>query len=110
MIFDRFIFYSILALLALTPLPYGAVETWSASLWEISVFAVTLIWAAQAAIEGRLKMAANPLALPLIALLGMAIVQILPLISGGERITISYNPYVTTQAAIKILASVCFFL
>ncbi|HKE03276.1 MAG TPA: O-antigen ligase family protein, partial [Blastocatellia bacterium] len=110
MIFEKFIFYALLALLALTPLPYGAVEVWSTALWEICVFAVTLIWAAQAAIEGRLKIATNPLALPLIALLGVAVVQILPMASGGERRTISYDAYVTSQAAIKIFASICFFL
>lgn len=99
-----------MALLVLTPLPYGAVETWSIALWEICVFGVTFLWAAQAAFEGRLKIAANPLALPLIALLVVAIVQILPTVSGGGRQTISYDAYATSQAAIKIFASICFFL
>jgi hypothetical protein len=35
MIFDKIIFYALLLLLALTPLPYGAVEVWSTALWEI---------------------------------------------------------------------------
>lgn len=109
-ILEKVIFYALLLLLALTPLPYGAVETWSTALWEICVFAVTLMWAAQSAIEGRLKIAANPLALPMIALLIVAIVQILPMASGGDRQTISYDAYVTSQAAIKIFASICFFL
>jgi O-antigen ligase len=109
-ILEKVIFYALLALLALTPLPYGAVETWSIALWEIFVFAVTLLWAAQAAFEGRLKIAANPLAAPLIALLVVAIVQILPIPSGGGRQTISYDSYVTSLAAIKIFASICFFL
>lgn len=108
--FRKVIFYALLLLLALTPLPYGAVETWSTALWEICVFAVTLMWAAQSAIEGRLKIAANPLALPMIALLIVAIVQILPMASGGDRQTISYDAYVTSQVAIKIFASICFFL
>jgi O-antigen ligase len=109
-ILEKVIFYALLALLALTPLPYGAVETWSIALWEMLVFGVTLLWAAQAAFDGRLKIATNPLALPLIALLIVAIVQILPMTSGGERQTISYDSYVTSQAAIKIFASICFFL
>lgn len=109
-ILEKAIFYALLALLVLTPLPYGAVETWSIALWEIYVFAVTLVWAAHAAIEGRLKIAANPLAAPMIALLVVAIVQILPMASGGERQTISYEAYATSQVAIKIFASICFFL
>lgn len=109
-ILEKIIFYALLSLLALTPLPYGAVESWSTGLWEISVFAITLLWIAQAAIEGRLKIAGATLALPMIALLGVAVVQILPVNSGGGRQTISYDAYVTSQAAVKIFASTCFFL
>ncbi len=110
MIFDKLIFYGLLALLALAPLPYGAVESWSIALWEILVFALVLMWGAQGAIEGRLKISTNPLALPMIALAGVAIVQILPMASGGERQTISYDAYTTSLVAIKIFASLCFFL
>jgi O-antigen ligase len=106
---EKAIFYALLALLALTPLPYGAVEAWSTALWEVCVFAVVLMWGVLAVKEGRLKLAANPLALPMIALLVVAIVQILPIVE-GERQTISFDAYVTSQAAIKILASICFFL
>ncbi len=97
-------------LLALTPLPYGAVESWSTALWELCVFLLMLLWGVLAVKEGRLKIAANPLALPMFALLVVAVVQILPIVEGGERQTISYDTYVTSQAAIKLLASICFFL
>jgi len=107
---DKAIFYALLSLLVLTPLPYGAVETWSTALWEICVFVIVLMWGLHSAIEGRLKIAANPLALPMIALLVVAIVQIWPMNAGGGRQTISYDAYVTSQAVIKILASICFFL
>ncbi len=109
-ILEKAIFYALLLLLALTPLPYGAVESWSIALWEVCVFLVVLLWGVLAIKEGQLKIAANPLALPMIALLILAIVQILPINSGGERPTISYDAYVTSQAAIKIFASLCFFL
>ena len=95
--------------MVLTPLPYGAVETWSISLWEIYVFAAVLLWGVHAAREGRLVVAANPLALPIIALIIVAIVQILPN-AANERSTISYDGYVTSQVAIKLFASLCFFL
>jgi len=107
---EKAIFYALLSLLALTPLPYGAVETWSTALWEVCVFAVVLMWGALAVKGGRLKIATNPLALPMIALLVVAIVQILPIVEGGERQTISFDAYVTSQAAVKIFASLCFFL
>jgi O-antigen ligase len=107
---EKAIFYALLVLLALTPLPYGAVEIWSTALWEVCVFVVVLMWGVLAVKEGQWRIAANPLALPMIALLIVAIVQILPIVEGGERQTISYDVYVTSQAAIKILASICFFL
>jgi O-antigen ligase len=107
---DKAIFYALLSLLVLTPLPYGAVETWSTALWEICVFVIVLMWGLHSAIEGRLKISANPLALPMIALLVVAIVQIWPMNAGGGRQTISYDPHVTSLVAFKILASICFFL
>ncbi|MEO6724530.1 MAG: O-antigen ligase family protein [Blastocatellia bacterium] len=106
---DRTIFLAILALLILTPLPYGAVESWSIALWEVSVFAVVVLWALLSAVQGRFSITLNPLVWPLLALLIVAIVQVLPLMS-GERHTISYSPFATSQFAIKLFASICFFL
>lgn len=109
---DRIIFFALLALLILTPLPYGAVENWSIALWEVSVFGVVALWSLQAAINGRFSISLNSLVWPMLALLAVAVVQILPLASGasGERQTISYSPFATSQFAIKLLASICFLL
>lgn len=74
------------------------------------MFLLTLMWGVLAVREGRLKISANPLVLPMIALLVVAIVQILPLAEGGERQTISFDAYVTSQVAVKISASICFFM
>ncbi|MDX2034614.1 MAG: O-antigen ligase family protein [Blastocatellia bacterium] len=93
----------------LTPLPYGAVEAWSVALWEVCVFGVVLLWGVHTAIEGRWTLAANPLALPMLALLAVALVQIYPSAS-NSRGAISYDAYVTRQVAIKLFASLCFFL
>jgi O-antigen ligase len=96
-------------LLILTPIPYGAVESWSTALWELWIFATMLLWGGLVVKEGRLNVTSNPLIWPMVALLIVAIVQILPLVD-GERRTISYNSYATFQAAIKLFASICFFL
>lgn len=106
---DKLIYFALLILLILTPLPYGAVETWSIALWEVVIFALVVLWAALTAQEGRLRLAANPLALPMLALLIVAIVQMLPLAVGARR-TLSYEAYATTQSAVKLAASLCFFL
>src|SRR5207244_1011 len=64
----------------------------------------------QAVKEGQLKIAANPLVIPLLALLLVALVQLLPLTSVGNRHTLSYDAYSTLQAAIKLLVLILFFL
>ncbi len=78
-------------------------------MWEVCLLAIVLLWGVQTAIEGRWKLAANPLALPLLGLLAVALVQIYPSAS-NPRGTISYDPYVTRQVAIRIFVSLCAFL
>lgn len=106
---DKIIFFALLVLLALVPLPYGSVETWSIALWELTIFVVVFLWVVLIVIEGKLVISFNPLAWPMLALLVMAVVQIMP-IASGDRQTISYSPFVTTQFAFKLFASICFFL
>ncbi len=108
-ILDKVIYFALLALLVLAPIPYGTVETWSIALWEVLIFAIVLLWGLRTLWEGRVEIAANPLALPLLALLVVAIVQIWPGASNA-RGTISYDGYVTGQVAIKLFASLSFFL
>jgi O-antigen ligase len=93
----------------LTPIPYGAVEGWSTALWELWVFATMLLWVIHIVKDRKLSISLNPLLWPMLALLIIALVQIMPLTS-GERRTISFDVYATSYAAIKIFASICFFL
>jgi O-antigen ligase len=109
-ILAKIIFISLLLLLVLTPLPYGAVEVWSTALWEASVLALALLWGVEAALKGRLTIALNPLAGPLLALLVIALVQLAPIFSGGERATLSFDRHATWQAVVKLLASIFFLL
>ncbi len=105
--FNKLIYAALLSLLVLTPLPYGTVEVWSTTLWELLIFALALLWGCDVLQSGRLTLARNPLALPLLGLLLLAVAQLLPL-SAGRPLT--YDTYATWQAAIKILASLLFFL
>jgi O-antigen ligase len=106
---ERAIYISLILLLILAPIPYGTVESWSTALWELWIFATMILWGILVLKEGRLNITSNPLILPLLALLVVAIYQLLPL-AGGERGTISYNSYATFQTAAKLFASICFFL
>jgi O-antigen ligase len=101
-IFNKLIFAALILLLALTPLPYGTVEVWSITLWELLLFALTLLWGVEVLSTGRLSISGNPLAWPLLGLLLLAVAQL--------GFHLSYSTYATQQAAIKILASLLFFL
>lgn len=109
-ILNTIIFSSLLLLLLLTPLPYATVETWSVTVWEIWIFATVLLWGILTAIEGRLMLSRNVLALPLLALLLTALLQLLPLAGGGERPSLSYDRTTTLQAAVRLLALIFFFV
>lgn len=109
-ILEKVIFASLVLLLILTPLPYGTVENWSVTVWELWVFLTVLLWGVKVVKEGQLKLSANPLIWPLLGLLLVAVVQILPVVSVGGRRSLSYDSYATLQAAIKLLAMIFFFL
>jgi len=68
-----------------------------------------VLWGILVVKEGRLKISLNPLIWPMAALLIIALFQLLPLAS-SERQTISFDPYATKLVAIKLVASICFFL
>lgn len=106
---EKVIYFALLALLVLTPLPYGAVETWSIALWEIGVFGIVGLWALWVVQQGKLKIGFNPLVWPMLALLVVAIVQLLPGLAAG-RSTISFSAFATSQFAAKLFASICFLL
>ena len=82
-------------------------KVWSTTLWELLIFALVLLWAADLVQSGRLTLARNPLVLPLLGLLLLAIAQLLPLWSSRP---LTYDTYATWQTAVKILASGLFLL
>jgi O-antigen ligase len=99
----------LLSLLVLTVLPYATVEVWSTAIWELLILLITLLWGIEAVINKRLRIALNPLVWPMVALLGIAVVQLIPMFSGPRR-TITYDSFATTDAAVKLFVSILFFL
>jgi O-antigen ligase len=90
-------------------MPYGTVEVWSTAIWELLVLLLTLLWGIDAVINKRLRVELNPLVWPLVALLGIALVQLLPVLSGARR-TITYDSFATLEAAVKMFVCILFFL
>lgn len=109
MILDKIIYGMLLGLLVITVLPYATVEVWSTAIWELLILLITLLWGIHAVIRKRLQIELNPLVWPLVALLVIAFVQLMPVLSGTRR-TITYDSFATLDAAVKMLVCILFFL
>jgi O-antigen ligase len=104
------LFSALLLLIVLTPVPYGTVERWWDSAFEIGIFllaALALIDAVPS--QNLLTSEHRRLLVPLLALTIYAILQLVPLWSqttplGVVRQPISSDPYETKLLAIKFLA------
>ena len=96
----KLIYAGLLALLVLTPLPYGTVETWSIALWQLSLLALVLLWGLAMLRDGALVLPRSPLVWPLLAWLVWTCVQ---------AATVSVEPFATRYAALKLLAYLIFF-
>ena len=69
------VFYGLIALVLLTPVPYGSVEPWSQATFQCGVFALGFLWCIHATLT---RLPPGPdlrLFLPLIALVGLALLQ-----------------------------------
>ncbi|MBL8207410.1 MAG: O-antigen ligase family protein [Blastocatellia bacterium] len=98
-----------LVLMVITVLPYATVEVWSTAIWELLILLTTLLWGVHAVLTQKLKITFNPLVWPLVALMGIAFVQLIPILSGPRR-TITYDSFATMDAAVKVLVCILFFL
>lgn len=106
---DKIIYGMLLALLVITPLPYGTVEVWSTAIWELLILVMALLWGIQVFVTKRLVVKFNPLVWPMLALLALAAAQLLPL-SSNARGTVTYDSFATLDAAVKLFVFILFFL
>ncbi len=96
----KVIYVALLALLVLTPLPYGTVETWSITLWQLSLLALAVLWGLAMLRDGALAWPDTPLIWPLLAWLVWTCVQ---------AATVSVDVFATRYAAAKLLTYLIFF-
>jgi O-antigen ligase len=75
------ILYSLIGLLLLAPLAFGAVEVWSAAILEIASAILISIWALRQVKTGTLILTGNPVFLPMCA---FGVVVLLQVISGAS--------------------------
>ena len=108
-----FVFYSLLALIALAAIPYGTVQPWWRSVFQCLVFALAGLSILAQLFKPETphynSLFANQLLWPLLALLAFAFLQTLPaprfLLTGtDQRATLSADVFQTRQFIIQLLA------
>jgi O-antigen ligase len=108
---DAIIFYSLIALLILAPLPYGSVESWAQAAVECTVFGLALLWCIHAMLTGSWSTGDLRLFFPLIALAAFAVLQSLSWsnssIAGIKVVNaISADPFESCIFALRLLTLV----
>lgn len=115
-LFSAFIFYALLAVIALAAIPYGTVQPWWQSLFECAVFALAAFWLMEGFLGGSWNIKAYALLWPLLALAIFGWIQTLPLLArGGAQVetlklggdawrALSADPHGTRQWVSKMLA------
>ena len=104
---DSSIFYGLLAVIALTAIPYGAVDSWSEALFECAVFCLTLLWIIQGFIQGSWQIRNVRLLAPMAALLFLAALQSVAWWKtdlAGENVwfALSADPFETQAFALRM--------
>lgn len=110
---DRGIFFALLALIALSAVPYGTVEPWWQALFELAVFTLAALWLIESFLGGSYGWSAYRLLLPLGALVLFGLIQTIPLgvdndLSQrvGVRVwrTLSADPHGTRLWVVRMLS------
>jgi O-antigen ligase len=96
---DNTIAVGLLVVLCFTALAHGAVEGWSVALFVVMIAGLTLLWGGKVLIEGRLAVTIPAAALPVAALLLVAVVQSLSF-GGGQVKSLSLDVEATRMAAV----------
>ncbi len=104
---DRIISLGLILLLIFTALAFGAVEPWSIALFELSVLILLMLWVVKAVVDGQLTLLLPPVAGPLLALLGLGLVQSF-VISGpdGQLHSLSLDVEATRLTVLTLLCMI----
>lgn len=110
---NAFIFYALLTVIALAAIPYGTVEPWWESVFEMAIFALTALCVIEVLLTGRRHLKGVRLLAPALAIAVVAFIQTLPLWKGTAqgiedewwRAT-SADPFETRLFIVKTIALV----
>jgi O-antigen ligase len=111
----KIIFVALLALIALTAVPYGTVEPWWQALFECAVFGLAALWLIERFLSGSYGFARYRIFLPLVALAVFALLQTVPIgsdsnlpLTSGVKVwrALSADPHGTRLWVSRMLALV----
>jgi O-antigen ligase len=111
-ILGTILFSSLLALIALTAIPYGTAHVWWKALFVAVVFALAIVWIIELSLSQSWFTDGWSVILPVLALALFSLLQTLPVVSrsGSTGIslptwnTISFDPYMTRFFVLQLLA------
>jgi O-antigen ligase len=104
---NRFIYVSLLALIVLTAIPYGTVQPWWIAAFQCAVFVLATLAVVEAHLSKSQQIDVWQV-VPLLCLIGFALVQSVPLFQGPEPLrpqtALSADPYSTRLFAFQLFA------
>lgn len=112
-VLENVVFFSLLTLIALVAIPYGAADPWWQAFFDTAVFGLAALWLIEGYLSGSWNFSAYFLLLPLLVLTGFAFLQTVPLTgSSNESLafgqtmwhTVSADPHGTRQWVARMLA------
>jgi O-antigen ligase len=101
---SRFAFLVICIAIVLSALAYGTVHYWALALFNLGALTVLILWVLDSWQLGNVRINRNALQLPLLGVIGLGLVQLLPLAS-----TLSRDPYSTRLVLVQFASLLVYF-
>ena len=95
----KLVFSALIALVAITAIPYGTVETWWKAAFVCAVFAICIVAIIETLVSGSNRIAGGPILLPMLSLSALAFLQ---------TFSVSADPFQTRFFALQLLALTAF--
>jgi O-antigen ligase len=101
---SRFAFLVLCIAIVVSALAYGTVHYWALALFNLGALTMLILWVVDSWQLGNLRISRNALQLPLLAIIGIGLVQLLPFAS-----TLSRDPYSTRLVLVQFVSLFVYF-
>ncbi|PWT93010.1 MAG: hypothetical protein C5B55_05295 [Blastocatellia bacterium] len=114
---SRFVFLIICVAIVTSALAYGTVHYWALELFNLGALTIIILWVIDSWQLGQLRLSRSPLQVPLIGIIGLGLIQLLPVrsISSGGITTValvqslSLDPNSTKLVLVQLSTLLIFF-